>query len=173
MNNLTPKRKNLKKMFQLKLSDFPHKCIKCKRMDVELFPYPVIHKRTHHGRYITTTYSTNKGSVPVCSECNKGFKNFGWFALLTVIIGSIFMFGFLGSIVLYIIDVSGGFWSILTSLSNYAALVLFAPTIILLVINKGHPYNPSRYINVKGFTIDEIIIDPDYKQDIIDFQRGR
>jgi len=145
--------------------DFPKKCIKCKRTDVELHKFTYAKTKTKR-KHSSKSYSTMYTSFPVCSSCKQEFEKSYKVENVFENIKYISLISFLISIYLVIELLRGSSSGLIRGLLIITASI----TIIgigLYVKTKLDPNRIRNYINLKK-TGEVSITDKEFQQEVIE-----
>jgi len=160
------------------VEQFPKKCIKCKRTDVDLEAFPIFKIKDSLLDFFfgySTNYRFVSVKIPVCKSCKEQFIKYHKIkdlASIFKVLFGLFLFLTVGFFVILIILGVFTFVFIIFVLITIGFLFLF---VIFYIIKSNHPDKFSNYFDLKirGNEATLVINDPDYRQDIIEYTTSK
>lgn len=157
------------------VDNFPKKCIKCKRTDVQLHEFSVSVSENLYRRY-GSKYRTRTFSIPVCENCKSQFTRYVWFNgfrkfinICTGVVLALLIFEIFFGLVFFDYYARSFLPPFL-----YCSIVFIILTIILYIIELNHPHKIKNYVNLRMIgTVYDAIKDPEYKHEVLNFLKTK
>jgi len=148
---------------------FPKRCIKCKRSDVDVVPFLITKTKQFLSFFSrSTAYRTTYERVPVCEQCQAQFTRYLKFHKIVnlfkiLLISFIFLLAIFSIVYLFINKFLST--SLIFLILSIGTMIIF---IILYIKDSNHPDRISNYVSLKinGNGSILFIKDPYYRQEI-------
>jgi len=154
------------------IEQFPKRCIKCKRSDVELVAFSITKTKSSRLDYITSSWSsrTAQARIPVCKSCKIQFINYRRFKKVVNLFKNLFIGFLILTIIFFFIQ---GWDEILNSIFTifiFLSVGFFVIFVFLYVNDLNHPNRISNYVSLEiGRSGTKLIFkDPEYLQNMVD-----